>query len=244
MRVKAEQGHSVPHQKTPSTDCQSDGRAVSLLPCPILDPKPRSATQGFAGRGRGRSRRQICGTWRGRGDLCLSCFSLSDPPCLCFSACIWIARILRVWVILSVTGVIIQWLYRLHKWECLVTKLRPTLCNPMDCSLRGSSVHGILQARILKWVAISSSRGPSQPRDPTWVSWIAGGFFTNWATREAQYSTRSFQFLRNFLPTRHWAFSLSKKSYKWIQSNQGCVCVCVCVCVSTSVSVITDSPYV
>ena len=59
------------------------------------------------------------------------------------------------------------------------------LCNPMDCSPPGSSVHGILQARILEWVAIPFSRGSSQPRDWTWVSCIAGGFFTVWATREA-----------------------------------------------------------
>ena len=49
---------------------------------------------------------------------------------------------------------------------------------PMDCSLPGSSVHGILQARILEWVAISSSRGSSWPRDQTCVSCIASGFFT------------------------------------------------------------------
>ena len=128
------------------------------------------------------------------------------------------------------------------KMDVLVAQSCPTLCNPMNCSPRGSSVYGILQARILEWVAISFSRGSSQPRDPTWVFWIAGGFFTNWATREAQYSTRSFQFLRNFLPIPCWTFSLSKKSRKWIQSNQGCVCVCACV--YTSVSVITDSPYV
>ena len=53
------------------------------------------------------------------------------------------------------------------------------------CSLPGSSVHGILQARILEWVAIRFSRGISWPRDWTWVSWIAGRFFTIWATREA-----------------------------------------------------------
>ena len=47
-------------------------------------------------------------------------------------------------------------------------------------------VHGILQARILEWVAIPFSRGSSQPRDQTQVSRIAGGFFTSWATREAQ----------------------------------------------------------
>ena len=54
----------------------------------------------------------------------------------------------------------------------------------MDCSPPGSSVHGILQARILEWVAIPSSRGSSQPRDWTLVSGIAGRFFTIWATRE------------------------------------------------------------
>ena len=48
----------------------------------------------------------------------------------------------------------------------------PTLYNPMDCSLLGSSVHGILQARILEWVAMCSSRGSSQPRDPTCASYI------------------------------------------------------------------------
>ena len=47
-----------------------------------------------------------------------------------------------------------------------VTQLCPTLCDPVDCSPPGSSVHGILQARILEWVAISFSRGSSQPRDP------------------------------------------------------------------------------
>ena len=60
-----------------------------------------------------------------------------------------------------------------------------TLCDPMDCSLPISSVHGIFQARILEWVAISFSRGSSQPRDRTWVSCIAGRRFTVWATREA-----------------------------------------------------------
>ena len=64
----------------------------------------------------------------------------------------------------------------------------PTLCNSMDCSLPGSFVHGILQSRILEWVAMSSSRGSSWPRDQTWVSCIAGRFFTIWATREASTS--------------------------------------------------------
>ena len=59
-------------------------------------------------------------------------------------------------------------------------------CNPMNYSLSGSSVHGIFQARILVYVAIFFARGSSQPKDQTQVSWIAGRFFTIWATREAQ----------------------------------------------------------
>ena len=60
------------------------------------------------------------------------------------------------------------------KSESEVTQSCPTLCDPMDCSLPGSSLHGILQARILEWVAISFSRGSSRPRDQTWVSRILG----------------------------------------------------------------------
>ena len=60
-----------------------------------------------------------------------------------------------------------------------------TLCDPMDCSPPDSSVYGILQPRILEWVAILFSRGSSQPRDRTHISSISGGFFTIWATSEA-----------------------------------------------------------
>ena len=61
-----------------------------------------------------------------------------------------------------------------------VTQSCPTLCDPMDYT-----VHGILQARILEWVAFPFPRGSSQPRDRTQVSRIAGRFFTRWATKEA-----------------------------------------------------------
>ena len=64
-------------------------------------------------------------------------------------------------------------------WKVKVTQLCRTPCDPMDYT-----VHGILQARILEWVAIPFSRGSSQPRDRTPVPHIAGGFFTSWATRE------------------------------------------------------------
>ena len=60
----------------------------------------------------------------------------------------------------------------------LITQLHPTLCDPIDCSLPGCSVHGSLQARILEWVAIPFSRGSSQPRDQTHVSCIAGRFYS------------------------------------------------------------------
>ena len=59
------------------------------------------------------------------------------------------------------------------------------LCSPMGCSPPDSSVHGILQARILEWVAMASSRGSSQLRDQTQVSHNADGLFTIWTTREA-----------------------------------------------------------
>ena len=72
--------------------------------------------------------------------------------------------------------------------SALVAQLCPALCNPMDCSLPGSSVHGILQARILEWVDIPFPRGSSQPRDWTWASCIAGGLFTIWATMEVPMS--------------------------------------------------------
>ena len=71
------------------------------------------------------------------------------------------------------------------KSAVLVAHLCPTLYDPMDCSPPGPSVHGISQARILEWVAISSSKGASQPRDRTHISCIAGRFFINWAIREA-----------------------------------------------------------
>ena len=66
------------------------------------------------------------------------------------------------------------------------------LCDPINCSPPGPSVPGILQARILEWVAISFSRGSSQLRNWTRVSCVAGRFFTDWAMREAQPGQRVF----------------------------------------------------
>ena len=72
-----------------------------------------------------------------------------------------------------------------YAYVCSVAQLCPTICNPKDCSLPGSSVHGILQARILEWVIMPFNRRFSWPREWTWVSCIIGGFSTVWGTREA-----------------------------------------------------------
>ena len=73
-------------------------------------------------------------------------------------------------------------------------------CDPIDYSLLGSSIHGILQARILEWVAISFSRGSSRPRDGTQVSCIAGRLFTLWACRKVPYSPLVSSCIILFLP--------------------------------------------
>ena len=73
---------------------------------------------------------------------------------------------------------------REREWVWVCTQLCPTLCNPMDCSLPGSAVHGILQARILEWVTISSSKRSSQLRDGTHISHIARWILYHWATWE------------------------------------------------------------
>ena len=75
-----------------------------------------------------------------------------------------------------------KWKHKLHesvivmKVKVLVAQSCLMLCDPVDCSPPGSSVHGIMQARILEWAAISFSRGSSQPRDQTWVFCIASRF--------------------------------------------------------------------
>ena len=71
-----------------------------------------------------------------------------------------------------------------HIWV-KVAQSCPTLCDPMGYSLPGSSVHGIFQATILEWIAISFSRRPSQPRNRTQVPCFTGSFFIVWIIREA-----------------------------------------------------------
>ena len=81
----------------------------------------------------------------------------------------------------------------------------PTLCDPIDCSPWASSVHGMLQARILEWVAMPFSRGSSRSRDQTWVSCdscIAGGFFT------AEPQGRPFNQCRESVIVDNWKLTL------------------------------------
>ena len=97
----------------------------------------------------------------------------------------------------------------------------------MDCSLPGSSVHGILQARILAWVAISSSWGSSWPRDWTRISCIAGRFLTNWAAREASI----------ILEWVVISFSSSSSWYCWTTGNL-CILITIsliCMCITQEI---------
>ena len=79
----------------------------------------------------------------------------------------------------------LPFLFTTVKVKMLVTQSCPTLCDSLDCSLPGSSVHGILQARILEWVVMPSSRGSSHLRNWTQVFCTVGRFLTIWDTREA-----------------------------------------------------------
>ena len=78
----------------------------------------------------------------------------------------------------------------------------PTLCNPMDCSAPGSCIHGILQARVLEWVAIPFSMGSPWPREQTCVSCIEGGLFTIWDTRQAFYQVHAKRWKPLLLPKK------------------------------------------
>ena len=82
-----------------------------------------------------------------------------------------------------------------------------TLCNPMDRSPPGSSVHWILQARILEWVAILFTREYFWPKDRTWVSFTAGRFFTIWATREKGVKIQT--------PRKMWVQGHSLRNRSW-----------------------------
>ena len=98
---------------------------------------------------------------------------------------------------------VLDYLSSPKKWKkVLDAQSYLTLCDPVDYSPPGSSVHGILWARILEWGAILFSRGYSQPRDQTHVSCILGRSFTVWASREA-------------LLLNQWTNTHTTLSHKW-----------------------------
>ena len=92
--------------------------------------------------------------------------------------------------------------------ESVIASVMSNSLWPHELQPQGSSVHGIVQARILEWVAIPFSRGSSQPRDQTWVSYIVGRFFTMWATREAP--TKCGRVPSNF---KHWNSFMRSDSF-------------------------------
>ena len=111
--------------------------------------------------------------------------------------------------------------------EELVIESCLILCNNIDCSLPGTTVHRISEARMLELVAFPFCRGTSQPRDRTWVSFIAGRFFTLWATREAPFLKVARWFLDHvlsfffcpFQPCRHRWFEFYKHTnwrHSWL----------------------------
>ena len=99
-----------------------------------------------------------------------------------------------------------------------VAKSCLTLCDSVDCSLPGSCVRGISEARVLEWVAFFFSRGSSRTRDQTWVSCIASRFFTVWATMEALY-------VYIYI---HTHIHIHIHTYIYIYTHM-CVCVHMCI---------------
>ena len=115
------------------------------------------------------------------------CFFHSPFHIMCrFSFCLeevdsYLPTTYSIQLLLTVVKAMLPYPLWLPYLECVHAQslqLCPSLCDPMDRSLPGSSVHEIFQARVLKWIAMPSSRGSFWLRDRTWVPCITGGFFT------------------------------------------------------------------
>ena len=112
--------------------------------------------------------------------------------------------------------------YNIQLYVCVYTYMtewlstcQSCLCNPMDCSPPGASVHGILQASVLEWIAIPFSRGSSQLRDWTWVSCAAGRFFYIYIYMYIF----SFRFFPLYVRIRYWAeFPVVYTTSCWLSS--------------------------
>ena len=119
--------------------------------------------------------------------------------------------------------------HRVYILVCPLSLSHALLCDSINCSPPGSSIHGILQARILEWVAISFSKGSSWPRDWTNVSWISCTgrqifyFCAPGKPRTVVYHPQNnFLVLYSELFITMWHVTISMRF---------CVCVCVCVCI-------------
>ena len=121
----------------------------------------------------------------------------------------------------------------------LVAQLCPTFCSPMDCNLPSSSLHGILQARILEWGAISYSREYSQCRDWTHMPLMSPALVDRFFTSNATWKAHSWDGVGQTL----WLFWVADKTRlhkrkgcgfspekNGILPHRHCVCMCVCVC--------------
>ena len=131
-----------------------------------------------------------------------------QPPCL--------AHYLFCTVVLKELGsyqVANPLLYCYTRVCCLVAQSRLTLFDPVDCSPPDSSVHGISQARILEWVAISFSRGSSQPRCQTHISCVGRWVLYHWAIREAP---MSMYYLLSSADEESRAMSNCSRSESWV----------------------------
>ena len=113
---------------------------------------------------------------------CHLCFGINQS----IGTTIW--KAIKILLLLPTTHLFKAW-FCSCVWMLKSLLLCQTLCDPMDYSPPGSSVHGILQARILKWVAMPSSRGSSWPRDWTCVSLHCRQILYHWATGEAKFSS-------------------------------------------------------
>ena len=129
-------------------------------------------------------------------------------------------------------------LFTQNESESEVAQWCLTLCHLMDCSLPGFSVHWIFQARVLEWVAISFSRGPSWPMDRTQIACIVWRRFTLWATREAP-SIHPEYFLIFTLPPLFFAFIWQRRTIPFLPPKVFQMVFShpyICVCKSSSFS--------
>ena len=124
----------------------------------------------------------------------------NSRPCKCRLYIVTFFHRLQLWRRYEVGQITLQW-YQSTK----IAQSCPTLCDRMDCSLPGFSVHGIFQARVLEWVAISFSRRSSWSRDQTQVSCIAGRCFTLWASGETPKMPLSLVIKHNITDISHWS---------------------------------------